>query len=112
MMNKMERLLEQLNPGEMYLVDRWKKKAKADDAIRNASPDQQAASLAISLTYFYRKKALEARGGKGGAIEIWNIQRGDRWREEEILNGSDGLFPLFEKGDFDTVYDFETQYKR
>ena len=39
MMNKMDRLLKQLNPGEMYLVDRWKKKAKADDAIRNASPD-------------------------------------------------------------------------
>ena len=112
MMNKMDRLLKQLNPGEMYLVERWKKKVKENDAIRNASPDQQAASLAISLTYFYRKKALEARGGKGGAIEIWNIQRGDRWKEEGIISSSDGLLTFFEKGDFDTVYDFETQYKR
>ncbi len=112
MMNKMDRLLKQLNPGEMYLVERWKKEVKENDAIRNASPDQQAASLAISLTYFYRKKALEARGGKGRAIEIWNIQRGDQWKDEGILSSGDGLLTLFEKGDFDTVYDFETQYKR
>ena len=112
MKTKMDRLLKQLHPDEMYLVERWKKKAKEVDAVRNASPDQQAASLAISLTYFYRKKALEARGSKGGAIEIWNIQRGERWKKEGFLNGSDGLLTFFEKGDFDTVYDFETKYKR
>lgn len=112
MMTKMDRLLNQLNPAEMYLVERWKKKVKGDDDVHDADIEQQAASLAISICYFYRRKALKVLGRNGREISIWNNQRRDKWEKDGIINNSVRFIPLFEKGDFDTVYDFETQYKR